>query len=276
MAHKATLLVLDFDQTLTSSDTLSVVAAVAKRKYPENRDFSWFTEKYMEDYQKHQTQWQPRIDREKITREFLNEYLESFRSVETTSLNRISKYGILAGVSRTELYAGGRKVKFQPGAAMAINRFMQVPDTHVCVVSVNWSADFIRGTLDANGVLNSGDISVFCNSPDFDQSTGLSKSDISPRLVVAGDKTATIDKYRQEVAQKTGFNPRLIYAGDSLTDLPALLLADTGLLVGQSSSVIKWCTMLGVKFGQPRSAEGGKTLHRLTSWEAALDIANSQ
>ncbi|KAJ1742253.1 hypothetical protein LPJ78_002886 [Coemansia sp. RSA 989] len=272
MARNATLLVLDFDQTLTSSDTLNMVAAVAKRKYPENRDFAWFTEKYMEDYRKHQAQWQSRIDNEKTTREFLNEYLESFRSVETASLNRISKYGILAGVSRDELYDGGRVVEFQPGAATAIHRFMQAPNTHVCVVSVNWSADFIRGALDANGVLNSKSILVACNNPEFDKHTGLSQADISPRLVVASDKIATINNYKQEIAQKTGLNPRLVYAGDSLTDLPALLLADTGLLVGQSNSVIKWCKMLGVAFDQPRSAEGGKTLHCLPSWESALEM----
>ncbi|KAJ2456212.1 hypothetical protein EV183_000139 [Coemansia sp. RSA 2336] len=274
MARKATLLVLDFDQTLTSSDTLSMVAAVAKRKYPENRDFAWFTEKYMEDYQRHQTQWQPRIDSEKITYEFLNEYLESLRSVETASLNRISEYGILAGVSRDELYDGGRAVEFQPGAATAINRLMQAPNMHACVVSVNWSADFIRGALGANGVLNSQSISIYCNNPEFDKRTGLSKADISPRLVVASDKTATISNYKQEIAHKTGLDPWLIYAGDSLTDLPALLLADAGLLVGQSNSVTKWCDMLGVEFGRPRGAEGGKTLYRLQSWESALEILN--
>ncbi|KAJ2482886.1 hypothetical protein IWW56_000727 [Coemansia sp. RSA 2131] len=202
----------------------------------------------------------------------MDQYLESLRQVENASQERIKDFKILAGVSRVELYNGGRQAQFQSGAVDVINYFLRVPNCHVCVTSANWSTDFIQGALDGNGVSNQPPISVYCNELKFSKRTSLSTGTMYPRLVVASDKAAVIETYREVLASRYGSKPRLVYAGDSLTDLPALLLADVGLLVGQSDNVAKWCRMLDVEFSKPRFDENDKTLYRLLDWSSAINI----
>ncbi|KAJ2374333.1 hypothetical protein H4S02_008578, partial [Coemansia sp. RSA 2611] len=264
----AMALALDFDQTLTTTDTLSAIAAIAKRKHADSREFSWFTKQYLADYAAHESRWAQLTANRAVSRDLLNRYLESVRPVEAASLDRMSQHGLLAGLTRADLYTGGRLVQLRPNAADVVGQFLHTRGCHVCVVSVNWSADFIRGALDASGV-DSKLIRVYCNDLDFDTSTGVSSGKVRPRLVVAGDKVAAIAKFKNEIRQQCGGDPLLVYAGDSLTDLPALLLADIGLLVGQSSRVTRWCHQLGVEFGKPRTSEGNRILYRLHDWASA-------
>ncbi|KAJ2824511.1 hypothetical protein IWW50_003298 [Coemansia erecta] len=210
-----------------------------------------------------------------MTRDLMSRYLESFRQVENASLGRVSKYGIIAGVSHAELFDGGRKVQFRPGAADVINHFLRVPNCHVCVVSANWSADFIRGALEANGVSGQTSVAIHCNDLDFSSNTGLSLATVRPRLVVASDKVARVAGYKNELTHKYGSDIALVYAGDSLTDLPALLLADVGLCVCQGSDVVKWCKLLDIEFDKPRFDENNKAIYRLSDWRSAIDIVES-
>ncbi|KAJ2077354.1 hypothetical protein H4R24_005183 [Coemansia sp. RSA 988] len=274
--RRALVLALDFDQTLTTTDTLHLVASTARQKHPERLNFQWFADKYMEDFNVFKTKWEPVITKhaneQTVTAALLNQYLEAQRAVEEASLARISKYAILAGTSRQEFADGGRSVKLQPGAATVINYFLCTPGCHVCIVSVNWSEDFIRGALEANGVQVSKGLPIYCNNPEFDRTTGLSTGIIHPRLVAASDKTNIIAKVRMETAQQHKAEPIVVYIGDSLTDLPALLMADVGLLVGQSSSVSKWCELLDIGFGTPLPVKGNKVLHHLPHWSKAPHI----
>ncbi|KAJ2803033.1 hypothetical protein H4R20_003051 [Coemansia guatemalensis] len=273
---RALVLALDFDQTLTTTDTLHLVASTVRQKHPERPGFQWFTDKYMEDYNAFKTKWEPIIARhaeeQTVTRALLDQYLEAQRAVEESSLARISQHAILAGTSRQEFADGGYSVQLQPDAAAAINHFLCTPDCHVCVVSVNWSEDFVRGALEANGVQVCKGLLIYCNNPVFDSKTGLSTSVIHPQLVAASDKTDIIASVRNETALQYKAEPTVVYIGDSLTDLPALLLADVGLLVGQSASVSRWCKLLGIEFGSPRPAEGNKVLHHLPRWSKAQYI----
>ncbi|KAI8323915.1 hypothetical protein GQ54DRAFT_296482 [Martensiomyces pterosporus] len=282
IAQRARVLAVDFDKTLTVADTTADVVAVAKRKHPNYRDFQWFTDEYMKDYDVYDAKWQPIVDararQHTVDKELLDEYLEALRPVEEASLRRVSDQGILAGVSRAEFAAGGRAVAFQQGAAAAISQFLSNSSAsgssssprYVHIISVNWSADFIRGALEAHGVpVDDSRIAIHSNSPEFSTASELSTGVLRPRMVVASDKVSKISEIKTEIAKELGAEPFVAYAGDSLTDLPALLAADVGLFVGQSSSVAKWCEWLGIKFGQARDGHGAKTLHRLAGWNEA-------
>ncbi|KAJ2162014.1 hypothetical protein GGF46_001006 [Coemansia sp. RSA 552] len=271
------VLALDFDRTLTAADTLSAVAATVKRKHPDKCDFQWFTDRYMTDYYAHESQWQPRIeelapDNPSAARDLLDQYLESFRAVEEASLRRVSARRVLEGVTREELATGGRQIQFQPGATAAVSRLLNMPSCHVAIVSANWSEDFIRGTLVANGIqANAGGIQVFCNNPEFCSKTGLSSGTVRPRIVVASDKVRTMQKIKDDIASKHGEELAVVYAGDSLTDLPALLRADLGLLIGHDAAVVKWCSLLGLDIGGANTASDASAcgLRWFQSWDAA-------
>lgn len=75
-----------------------------------------------------------------------------------------------------------------------------------------------------------------------------------------------------------------MYIGDSLTDLLALLEADVGIVIGQSSSLLKIADMMGVQMrpllAYPSSTQAGtqKVLYKAESWVevgAVLFGANS-
>ncbi|KAJ2551503.1 hypothetical protein EV175_003670 [Coemansia sp. RSA 1933] len=281
------VLALDFDQTLTIHDTISSVAAVAKRIHPDNRDFRWFVDEYMKDYEAFEREWQPQLTSPAIPpdRALLDRYLEAMRAVELTSMRRVTSHSILAGVTKDDMFAAGRDVRFLPGAANAINSLIQAPniDCSVCVVSVNWSESFIRGALSANGVdlaaHNARPVDIYCNNMVFDAETGLSTGQLPSHMVVAADKVAALDAVKRDIAGTHGRSPLIVYAGDSLTDLPALLDADIGLLVGNSSRPVAWCERLCVRFGEQRMETDGsssRVLHRLDSWDKAVAIIQTR
>jgi hypothetical protein len=84
-------------------------------------------------------------------------------------------------------------------------------------------------------------------------------------------------------AASQGVGPS-VYIGDSLTDLLALLEADVGIVIGQSSSLLKIAGMMGVQMRpllayQPSTQAGTKkVLYKAESWVeigAVLFGANS-
>ncbi|KAJ1733608.1 hypothetical protein LPJ61_001471, partial [Coemansia biformis] len=202
-SRRAVVLALDFDQTLTVGDTLSAVAAAAAAgQQPGRSRFQRCADEYAKDLAAHEAGWRPVLDRQSRTvtsRGLLDTYLEALRPIEEASLRRVAAHGILAGASRTDFARAGRNVELQAGAAAAINHFLQDPNFHVCIVSVNWSRDFIRGALEAGGVHLQGRLlHVYCNDPEFGASTGLSTGAIQPRLVVASDKAAALVRFIDE------------------------------------------------------------------------------
>ncbi|KAJ2660325.1 hypothetical protein IWW48_003034 [Coemansia sp. RSA 1200] len=270
------VLALDFDKTLTEHDTIADVAAVAKRIRPEHRDFEWFVDEYIKDHDCFEREWAARIDGRRgggdstIDRALLDEYLEALRPVENASLHRVVDHRILAGVTADDLFAAGTAVRFRPGAADTINHFIRTPDSSICVVSVNWSKSFIRGALSANGVDHSL-VDIYCNDMAFDARTGLSTGHLPSTMVVASDKAGAIASVKRAAAEKHGRPPILAYAGDSLTDLPALLDANVGLLFGDSKAPADWCEWLAVRFGEQRGvrSDASQVLYKLDSWDKA-------
>ncbi|KAJ2029098.1 hypothetical protein IWW57_001860 [Coemansia sp. S610] len=273
--QRPAILAVDFDETLTKHCTLASVVAVAQQKHHDRRsDFQWCTDEYMKDVSAYEVKWQATVrDQSSQTawsQDLLNGYLEGVLPIERASLERLSTHKILAGVSRKEFQIGGSSVELCPGAAACINRVLNDPRWRVWVVSINWSEDFIRGALEAAGVhVASSAFSIHCNNPVFAADTGLSTGKIGPSVVGAKDKVDLLIRAKNYTQQEHGGVPLLVYAGDSLTDLPALILADIGLLFGNSRGVVEWCQRLGIDFGKPRGVEKSRILYKLTSWDTA-------
>ncbi|KAJ2557505.1 hypothetical protein GGH95_005151, partial [Coemansia sp. RSA 1836] len=231
--RRSAILALDFDETLTTQCTLADVVAVARQKHRNGscKDFQWCTNEYMKDLCAYEVQFQSVVGDQGTptawSHGMLNEYLEGLRPIEKASLERLGSRQVLAGASRKEFYAGGggRGAKIRSGAAALINKVLSDSMWKVIVVSTNWSEDFIRGALEFAGVnVASTAFSVHCNSLVFASDTGLSTGHIEPKVIAARDKVDLLARYRHE----QGDAPMLVYAGDSLTDLPALCLADVG------------------------------------------------
>ncbi|KAJ1937326.1 hypothetical protein EC988_007924, partial [Linderina pennispora] len=238
------ILAVDFDKTLTTADTTADVVNTVQLLHPEHRPFQWFTDEYMKDYESFDAHWSPILASRQghYDRRLLDDYSEGLRPVEEASLQRITEHKILSGATHQDFRNGGALVKFRQGAAALLNR--AVGEMPVYVVSVNWSKDFIYGALQANGVM-AENITVYSNDSEFDIK-GVSTGVLKPEMVVAGDKVNVMARIKRDFAGARHEQVRVAYAGDSLTDLPAMMDADLGIFVGNSSSVTSWCKNMGI------------------------------
>ncbi|KAJ2060051.1 hypothetical protein GGI17_003987 [Coemansia sp. S146] len=272
--RRSAILAIDFDETLTTHCTLASVVAVAKQKRHDcHLEFQWFTDEYTKDLDAYEAKWQSAVSDKAVptawSHDLLRAYLEGLWPIEAASLERLSTHRILAGVSRKEFRIAGTSTELRPGAAAFINKVLNNPKWRVCVVSTNWSKDFIHGALEAAGVnVASKEFSINCNNPMFAPDTGLSTGKIEPRVIWAKDKVDLLIRGKHNVQQEQGNVPLLVYVGDSLTDLPALLLADIGLLFGNNQSAIEWCQRLNIDFGKPRGEDGCSILFQASSWDS--------
>ncbi|ORX74691.1 hypothetical protein DL89DRAFT_290188 [Linderina pennispora] len=263
------ILAVDFDKTLTTADTTADVVNTVKLLHPEHRPFQWFTDEYMKDYESFDAHWSPILASRQghYDRRLLDDYSEGLRPVEEASLQRITEHKILSGATHQDLRNGGALVKFRQGAAALLNR--AVGEMPVYVVSVNWSKDFIYGALQANGVM-AENITIYSNDSEFDIK-GVSTGVLKPEMVVAGDKVNVMARIKRDLAGARHDQVRVAYAGDSLTDLPAMMDADLGIFVGNSSSVTSWCKNMGIKFGQPHRKHN--TIHSIgDTWDSVYDL----
>ncbi|KAK6509009.1 hypothetical protein TWF481_003775 [Arthrobotrys musiformis] len=141
-------LVVDFDQTLTLKDTLSTL--VTASPLPEAPEIfkNHLTKAYLEDYAAHVQAYPP--DRNSIPSEFA--FLSSLRSIERKSIERVESSNIFKGISRADISVAAKKVQVRkPHEFKAlVSKVLPLhPTSKVTILSVNWSASFIREVLDS-------------------------------------------------------------------------------------------------------------------------------
>ena len=214
-------LVFDFDGTITKKDTIEELVQssikLQKARTGHNLQQSWESavQTYLNEYESHKSNYVPApADRTSIIQE--KAYLASLKAVEEASLSRVSKSGIFSRLTSEDLFQMGvdsvssGRVAIRAGfhALVASAKRHGVP---TAVVSVNWSAHFIRGVL-------------------HDTETAIVANDISENGEICGPSTlservtTSADKLR---ALKTlaGFEEEedVVYFGDSVGDTECLV-----------------------------------------------------
>ena len=170
-------LVMDWDSTLTTSDTLSTLAKIgydahARRSSQEVlaglQPWSCFVDAYLADYTKHQDEYLPtKEDRMTIAEE--STWLASLKQVELNSWQRVNDAGIFSAIEKGDIERGvedafrdGRvKMRsgwesflsiadgFYPGSLNWQGSIRDRPEWEfdTAIISVNWSAKFIESCL---------------------------------------------------------------------------------------------------------------------------------
>lgn len=159
-------IVLDFDGTITTEDTIENIAqaAIEWGKTPEgghvDRTAAWQRIKdiYARDlakYREHSDAWR----RKDWHREL--QYLNGLRKIELRSTQRVKDSGIFKGFTQdaSRLYNAGMKdvrdgrVKLQRGFEQLIQDLNKLPGpVQLHIVSLNWSVSYIRGVLGPQAV----------------------------------------------------------------------------------------------------------------------------
>ncbi|RUP43281.1 hypothetical protein BC936DRAFT_137394 [Jimgerdemannia flammicorona] len=230
------LLVCDFDKTITSKDTIGILASLAYSKRvnqsPTSQPippWSFFVDAHLKDYAEHQARWCSTHGDDLTSPDHLA-FLESLRAVEDASLDRVAAHGVLAGLTRDEIVACGRTVPKQARFEDVCTAFLRPHDNPTAypkklhVLSVNWSRDLILGAM--AGVGRFDGTNVHSNDLVFGVD-GVSTGQIARRVVAAKDKVEIFRRLMGEdrdEGHETDGDVRTVsvFVGDSSMDLPCL------------------------------------------------------
>ncbi|OBZ81027.1 hypothetical protein A0J61_10925 [Choanephora cucurbitarum] len=198
-AFMSPLILIDFDQTITTKDTIALLGQFGLSNTSCLKPWSYFVDRYLEDYQ---TIQQPKAQDFKT---YLAQ-LDAYRPIEQASLARVSHHKVFEGLTRQALFDEGKQLSqrfLQPHVIQTLKPIKH----HVRIVSLNWSKDWIQGFLHAVGIEKE---QIYSNDLVFNQThcTG----EIVPMILTAKDKQDVIDRLDHEV----------VFIGDSLGDIEAL------------------------------------------------------
>lgn len=194
----------------------------------------------MADYTAH-TVGRPSSNRTTVGQEL--DFLASLLPVERASIERIEAGGVFAGILEAELAeAAATRVELRSGWFRDVVRPALKSGAKVSILSVNWSAGWIREALKAGAVREGGDaqnldkLEILSNDLVVDDegiTTGKLTRWFEERnegIWTAKEKKLVLD---QLVGCEEGSPGRVtVYVGDSSTDLEAALAADVGIYIG--------------------------------------------
>ncbi|KAF9869442.1 upf0655 protein [Colletotrichum karsti] len=251
MSRRALNLVLDFDGTITTKDTIDTIAEIGlnfQKKRGSDLSAAWqqILKDYGKDHADHVAGYKPPANSRLALSDELA-YLRGLKEVELRSVRRVEDSGIFQGISRDDLLKAGNAAR-EEGRVKLRDGFVELMSTArqngwcVSVVSVNWSRSFIQGVLSAYG------FDVVANELEMDGS--LSGPDVLGPPSRDTILTTCEDKLRalRALAVRQGADSAegLVYFGDSTSDLECLLVA-RGVVVSTNteSSLIKTLSRVG-------------------------------
>lgn len=266
LGKRITWVVLDWDETITVSDTMSVLAQASR----DPTRWSGFVDAYVADM--------AAVEGEFGARDSLEaqyDFLGALSACEMRSVGRIEAAGAFLGTTRADVERVSGQIEIRAGFDRFSRRLLAGEDVvHREVLSVNWSREMIRHAL-ARAVDDVDDWTVTANALCFDadgRGTGSVSKDKEGGIRTALDKLARLEVGLAECHGEGGL---LLYAGDSNTDLPCLLAADVGVVFGKNASLQETCDRYGIRvrpFAELDTASGRyerleKTLFRAESWD---------
>ncbi|CEP17326.1 hypothetical protein [Parasitella parasitica] len=243
------LILIDFDQTITLQDTIGPLGKFGVNFTQNTKPWSYFVDSYLQEYKEHRKHF---FDLPKGDFKAFVAQLDSYRSIERASQERLSQYKVFQGVTRQALTDQANLLRaeyLQPGVIDVLQEYKD----QIRIISLNWSKDWILGFLKE---LELSKDCIFSNDLEFDES-GKCTGNIIPTILTTGDKQVAIDTFRQQF--------KTIYIGDSLGDIEALIKADLGIIIGNDRSLLDSLA----DFGQETEQDIKKpsSLYRVDTWD---------
>lgn len=258
MSTQPSVLILDFDGTITTKDTISVIAKSAISFHlinGEDKNATWkgIVDDYGVDYEEFLKGYAPATeDRRTVDKEIA--FYRALRDVEERSFVRVGDRGIFAGISEEDWEKFGaeavrsEEVCIRRGFAEFV-REVTNRGGQWGVVSVNFSKAFIRGVL---GALDSDfrEVELLANQPD---KNGVLKGPIL-RDGSAGELMTTSDAKLSSMKDfliSLGGSKinKAVYIGDSGTDIECLMgpgVIGIIMTADQNSSLMQMMQRIGV------------------------------
>jgi HAD superfamily phosphoserine phosphatase-like hydrolase len=225
--------ILDFDGTITTKDTISILANSAISFHAKNgKDMAavWnrVVKAYRNDYEEFGMGYRPvKEDRRTVDEEVI--FYRRLRGVEERSFGRVGKEAIFKGIQQNELEKFGEQV-VRSGAVSLRRGFtdfvkeMKKEGGRWDIVSVSFSRAFIRGIL---GTIGSEvkDVKVLANEPDESGILRGPKSENGElwEAMATSDAKLSAMKYLLRSLDAESRRRGAVYIGDSGTDMECLM-----------------------------------------------------
>lgn len=232
MSSKRSAFILDFDGTITTKDTTSILFNFTlTARASEGQDLTAARDeilaKYSEDSSKHTKDYSPRKEqRNTIAQEI--EYYRSLSDVENRSFERVSRSGLFRGIASNEWesFASDVVKKGDVVIRAGFSDFVEKVEKSGGiwgVVSVNFSSYFIRGVLASAGV-EASMVEVLANHPDengilLGPAAGEGRSVMATSDAKLASMKAILNSWRSTPG---GPFSNVVYIGDSGTDIECL------------------------------------------------------
>ena len=226
-------LFFDWDETITSSDTLSLIAPVEGTQHGE--PFAHYTKAYLSDLAKFEEAFGARDNWESQL-----EFLDKIDEVERASVARVEEGGLFKGMSESSLLERATGVRFRDGWSTFYTWLATQVESgrlNADVISVGWSATFIRHAIEhesSHQVI----ANIYANQIDMVDAVGTGKLTKSSALALtslpaSGGIRTGLHKLHimNQIPESPRPNTLKVYVGDSATDLPCLVNADYGLIM---------------------------------------------
>ncbi|KAI4721937.1 hypothetical protein E4T48_01810 [Aureobasidium sp. EXF-10727] len=254
-------LILDWDGTLTRKDTLSLVGSIAYHANASKSLPPWsdFVNGYLNDYSKHTSLYEP-VAAARTTLDQERQWLASLAPIENKSVQRVESSGIFAGVKSSHIdHIAASSIKngdlqLRSNWISLFDTVLSSPSNSVSILSVNWSARFIRQSLlsacstlaspeskSLHSYIETMDINAneISNLDHATGSDGKLSKDSTTGIRTSADKLCRLPSRCQQNLDKCASRRGIaepdqeivVYIGDSATDLEALLAADVGICI---------------------------------------------
>ncbi|KAK1777329.1 HAD-like domain-containing protein [Copromyces sp. CBS 386.78] len=249
----ARLIVFDFDGTVTQQDTINILAqcpiystSLTRPRNEARNKWKNIVDLYVADHAKHKELYVPKVEDRKTLAEELA-YLESLRTVEVASVERVVNAKFFAGLTRERWVELGRKAReygedpdWEGGEGNIVTmrkgfsefvRQARARGDKLGIVSVNWSQAFVEGVIEAEdgGQGHKGFVKRV-NEIKYPDGELEGPEEMGGKVMMtARDKLEGFETMLLDETDADG--GRSVYFGDSVTDLECLLRADTGIVV---------------------------------------------
>lgn len=219
--RKQPIFILDFDSTVTTSDTISALFSSAVTFHSQrghkgmDSKLSWI----LDEYEKDLKALPPSVTGFETEQDFIR-YQRSLKGVEERSFARVGQSGILGGIGEVGWRDLGREALEEGNVTLreGWSGFSNEIDGRWGVVSVNFCEGWVRGVL---GLNNERDrVEVLANRPNWEGilSSGLEGGEV---MVCSEGKRDAMRGLVERLG--AGEERTVVYIGDSATDVECLL-----------------------------------------------------
>ncbi|TLD23092.1 hypothetical protein PspLS_07381 [Pyricularia sp. CBS 133598] len=250
--------VLDFDGTIIAKDSINCLGEFGvshqqkRRRHDLTSTWQQIVSDYLADHKKHVSAYSP-AEADRLTHDDERAFLHSLQHVDVKSLARVADSRLFEGCTATDLYGAGQeavrtgKVAARGGFAEFVAA-MRGAGASLSILSVNWSASFIRGVLSQCGGVVIDD--VVSNEITADGKIGClgDGDEAGTPMMTSLHKLQALRARSAAPSSEDETGPRTtIYFGDSTTDLECLLAADIGIVMAndENSSLLRALARLG-------------------------------